>query len=281
MKNKKEKYIQQVNEFFKDKKDTLNIFINQIETFYKINSIYKLPKHNYKIGDMVYLRKGTFLHGARDVLDRLQTIRNEGIISNDFVRGYNERQKTPWCASMWNIQRDMNLREYIELYSGATITFRNADCSKEEIKLVKYNEMDKTIRDFTNTMYWRWQAEQTKECRFMPCLTNNKVEVAFILNTASKEAKELIKNDIFNLEMDETIVRSFIFDWFCNDFIYTARNALTTDRESAILFGMPACFIEGILVGKKYEQNECILKKIKDIFSNCYICNLDGKVLIV
>ena len=53
-----------------------------------------------------------------------------------------------------------------------------------------------------------------------------------------------------------------------------------TDRESAILFGIPANFIEGILVGRTYEKDKNILEEIKSLLPNCYICNLDGKVII-
>ena len=52
-----------------------------------------------------------------------------------------------------------------------------------------------------------------------------------------------------------------------------------TNRESAILFGIPSNLIEGILVGRKYENNNNILKEIKILLPNCYICNLDGKVI--
>ena len=47
----------------------------------------------------------------------------------------------------------------------------------------------------------------------------------------------------------------------------------------SILFGIPSCFIEGILVGRKYENNKEILNKIKKLVPESYICNLDGKVI--
>ena len=52
-----------------------------------------------------------------------------------------------------------------------------------------------------------------------------------------------------------------------------------TDRESAILFGIPSNLIEGILVGRKHEKDNKILNEIKKLLPNCYICNLDGKVI--
>ena len=57
------------------------------------------------------------------------------------------------------------------------------------------------------------------------------------------------------------------------------KNDFFTDRESAILFGIPACLIEGILVGRKYEKNYKIIKEIKKLLPNCYVCNLDGIVI--
>ena len=52
-----------------------------------------------------------------------------------------------------------------------------------------------------------------------------------------------------------------------------------TDRESAIIFGIPANFIEGILVGRIYEKDKKILNEIKHLLQNAYICNIDGKVI--
>ena len=155
--NKKQEYIQKVNELFKENEKVKNIFINQINLFYDINEKYKKIPLTYKIGDMVYLKKGTFLHGAKHVTNQygnlgdIDDIKNEGIISIDFIYEYNQNKKTPLCASMWNIQYDMTLREYIELYSGATITFKTGDEKKKEIKLVKYGELDKALNKFRDS----------------------------------------------------------------------------------------------------------------------------------
>jgi len=281
-----ETYIQKAIDIFKENEKTKSIFVNQIHLFYEANKNYKNPKSKYIIGDKVFLKKGTFLHGARHVTDMfgnlqdVESIKQDGIISKDFINEYSRDKKTPLCASMWNIQYDMTLREYIELYSGATIRLRTGDDQKEEIKLVKYGELDKAIEEFRTSEYWRWTAEQTKECRFMPCLANNKVDVAFIFNMDNAYAKKLIKNDIFDLEnMEEAVVRSFISEWFCDNFIYAKRTAYTTDRESAILFGVPSCFIEGILVSREIEHRAEVIEGLKTNFENCYIANLDGVVI--
>ena len=58
------------------------------------------------------------------------------------------------------------------------------------------------------------------------------------------------------------------------------RTALTTDRESAIMFGLPARLIEGVLVGRKLENDKKSIDYIKSKLPDCYICNLDGKVIV-
>ena len=70
-------------------------------------------------------------------------------------------------------------------------------------------------------------------------------------------------------------------DSYYEKFIVERKNKddFFTDRESAVLFGIPANFIEGILVGRKYENNDKLLTEIKSLLPNCYICNLDGKVI--
>ena len=278
--DKKEMYIQKANKYFKMKKITRNSFINQINKFYDLNKSFQLGPHKYKIGDEVVLKRRTFLHGSRNAIEMIEEIKNDGIISKDFVHGYNKNTKTPFCASMWNIQEDITLKEYIILYSGATVTLSTADNKLVDIRLVKYGELDNELDKFKNTPYWRWVAEQTKESRFMPCLSNNKVNVGFIFNTESKEAKEYIKNDVFNLELNPKIVKTVLEKWFYTKFIYCEkRTPLTTNRESAILFGMPSCFIEGILVSREYEQDDDKIKELKRCFPNCYIANLDGMVI--
>ena len=58
------------------------------------------------------------------------------------------------------------------------------------------------------------------------------------------------------------------------------RTPETTDRESAIIFGLPKELIEGVLVGRQIEQDEEKLKYIKSKLKDSYICNLDGKVIV-
>lgn len=58
MVNQNEKYIKRVNENFVG--ESKNLLLKQIDLFYRNDCI--IQKNKYKIGDEVFLKKGTFLH---------------------------------------------------------------------------------------------------------------------------------------------------------------------------------------------------------------------------
>lgn len=58
------------------------------------------------------------------------------------------------------------------------------------------------------------------------------------------------------------------------------QNLRRADRESAIMFGLPAKLIEGVFVGRKIENDKKSLDYIKSKLPDCYVCNLDGEVII-
>ena len=91
----------------------------------------------------------------------------------------------------------------------------------------------------------------------------------------------MLNYDILSLDFDENDVKNFISPSYYDRFIKERKNKndFFTDRESAIIFGIPSIFIEGILVGRKYENNEIILNEIKSLLPNAYICNLDGVII--
>ena len=128
-----------------------------------------------------------------------------------------------------------------------------------------------------------WQMEQTKEARFLPSLVQNKVQIGIIFNSDNKYTQKLLKGDILNyINVDDESVRSFVNESYYDRFIVERKNKddFFTDRESAILFGLPSNLIEGSLVGREYEKDTNKLQEIKSILPNVYICNLDGKVIL-
>lgn len=278
----KEFFYKKIDELFSDKKAN-NVFKEQVDNYLELKDL-KIERPNYKIGDLVKLKKGMFMRGEGALAelsdDKLEFISNNGFLSPDITLNYNPNQKTPLCIPVWNIQNDMLLKDYIELYSGCTLRVGRKNENNKTF-LVPYKHLDDAIEQLRNLNFWMWSSEQTKEIRFMPNLAkdDSNVQIAFIMNV--DKADRLIENDIFNLDFDKSVLEQFIQEFFINDFIYGKRDDFTTNRESAIIFGIPSCFIEGILVGRIIEKDKSKLEKLKNIFSDCYICNLDGKVIMI
>lgn len=277
----KEKYINYANNVFNGK--VKEIITNQINLFY--NDEIPINKNHYNIDDNVFLKKGTFIHGIFGELENFDFTINNGFISTDFT---SEPRPNKICNSvgMWNIQNDMLLKEYINQYSGFTLSYSigRGPGSKTISKLIPYHKFDEITEDINNNdEIWTYWGDQTKEVRFIPSLVSNKRQIAFILNMDSEYAKKLAYNDVWNLDFDEETLIPFLDYRYVDKFVNNDRlnrNASTTDRESAIMFGLPAKLIEGVLVGRKIENDEQSLNYIKSKLSDCYICNLDGKVII-
>lgn len=275
----KQQYIDFINNNYED--ETKGLLLKQVELFYKDTTI---AKNKYNIGDEVYLKKGTHIHGIPGLKDNFDWIIQNGFIGNDFTNQA-VTNKIKSSIGMWNIQKDCYLKEYINEYSGFTITYTigRGSGSTEVSELIPYHKFD----EYTETLndkedVWMFWGDQTKEVRFIPSLVANKRQIAFILNMDNEIGKEMIKNDVWNPNLSPETVKPFIdyryYEKFLNDRLN--RNANTTNRETAIMFGLPAKLIEGIFVGRKVEQDKELLYYIKEQLPDCYICNLDGKVII-
>ena len=269
----KEKYIEYAKNTFNGK--TLDIVLNQIELFYKKDV--DIKKNKYSIGDKVLLKKGTFLHGLGNNKNNIDFIFNNGFIACEF-NGDAKSKKYFNNIGVWNIKEDIFLKDYIKLYSGVTLT-KNIN-GVRYYKLIPHDEIMKTIDELNNDFNVRiWNMQQTKEIKFLPSLYSELSDYGFILNMESDYAKELAKADIFNSMMDKEVLVNFIAEPFVDEFINETHNALTTDRESGIFFGLPVSLAEGIIVSRKVENDEETIRNIKLKFPDCYICNLDGIVI--
>ena len=270
-------------EFVKNNYDTdaQELLLKQIELFFNKQEI---NKTKYNVGDSVFLKKGTYLHGIPGELENFDWILENGFIGNDFTNR-SVANKIKSSIGMWDIQEDTYLKDYIHMYSGFTIvyTIGRGPGSKEVSELIPYHKFDEyTERINDDENIWMYWGDQTKEVRFLPSLVANKRQLAFILNMESDYAKELVKNDVWNPALSAETVKPFIDYRYFEKFLEERnnRNALTTDRETAIMFGLPPTLIEGIFVGRKLENNPDALNYIKEKLPDCYICNLDGKVIV-
>ena len=251
------------------------ILLKQIELFYDVDN--QVTKNRYNIGDDVKLKKGTFIHGIFGELENFDFTIENGFISTDFTSEARPN-KINNSVGMWNIQDDMMLKEYINQYSGFTISYSigRGPGSKTISKLIPYHKFDEITEEINNN-------DETKEVRFIPSLVSNKRQIAFILNMDSDYAKKLAYNDVWNLDFDKETVKSFLDYRYIEKFINEdriKRDVVTTDRESAIMFGLPINLVEGVFVGRKIEKDNKALNYIKSKLPDCYVCNLDGKVIV-
>ena len=272
------------NEFIHNKIDEMfkgnsNIIIKkQIERFYNIKEKV-VSKQRFAIGDKVWLPKGTIIHGTYKNIEGLKQIVREGLIASDFIEG--RISKYPACVGVWNLKKDFYLRDYLEYYGGGTIMFNGKN--KKTTRIIRYNEMKNIMKIVSNEKdYHMWYMEQTKEARFIPSYTQDSVQIAVIFNGDNSYMKDLLKGDILNPEnISDDDVKPFVNEKYYDRFIIDRKNKddFFTDRESAVLYGIPSTLIEGILVGRKYENDPKILDEIKKILPNAFICNLDGVVI--
>ena len=277
----KEKYIEYAKKTFKDK--ALELVLNQIDLFYSNKDVIK---RRYSIGDDVKLTKGTFMHGIREGFGEFDWIVDNGFISTDFstvsVKGLNKIKNS---VGMWNLKEDTYLKDYILNYSGFTITYKlgRGPEARQVSKLVPYHKFDEVTEKLNDEKdVYLWWGDKTKEVTYLPSLVSNKSQIAFILNTDSEYAKKMTYADVWNTEIDDETLVEFLDERYYPHFINERinKNASTTDRESSIMFGLPSTLIEGVLVGRNTENDNDALERIKSKLPDCYICNVEGKVII-
>lgn len=275
----KENYVKVTKARLKGK--AKKIMLNQIDNYYDAKNSSYVLQTKYKTGENVLLKKGTLLHGTYKNIEGLKEILKDGLISSWFVDG--RYSKYPSSVGVWNLKQDYLLKDYINFYSGGTIEYKNFDGEKIKTSVVSYDEMKNIMDTIDTDLCFRWYMEQTKEARFMPSLAQNFVQIGIIFDGDNEYIKELLKYDILNPDnINDKDVKAFVNPYYYMRFIKERINKddFFTDRESAILFGIPANFIEGIIVGRTYENDENILKEIKILLPNSYICNLDGIVIV-
>ncbi len=275
---KKEEYIKITNEILNGK--SKDVMLSQIENYFLAKANFKIDKPKYNISDKVKLKKGTLLHGTYENFNGLKLIVKNGLVSNFFtekVRG----TKYPSSVGVWNLKKDYDLNEYINFYSGGTIRYNNLYNKETKTEVIPYSDMKNINEKIEKSGFQKWYMEQTKEARFMPNLLSDNVQIGIIFDSDNKYIKKILVNDILSGNMDNEVLKDFVVDKYYDRFLIDVKNKddFFTDRESAVLFGIPSNFIEGILVGRTYENNEEMLKNIKELLPNVYICNLDGIVI--
>lgn len=168
------------------------------------------------------------------------------------------------------------------MYCGVYDEKENKEVSKTAV--IPYDKMSNINQISQKYNCHMWLMEQTKEARFMPSLNQDNVQIGIIFNANKVKESNLLLGDILDTNnFNDIDVKDFINPDYYEKFIKdrARKNDFFTNRESAVLFGIPSNLIEGILVGRTSEKDSTILNEIKKLLPNCYICNLDGKIIEV
>lgn len=257
-----------VKQNFKGK--TKNLMLGQINNFYEIAK-QSFKNKKYKLGEDVILNKTNLMTGFKFDLNYLELISNEGKICGDYA-GVETKHGVKWAVSTWKFAKRIKLKDYITNYSGMTVVYNNT------YEIVPYGKLDEFVEKLKNKEHFLWEAESTREMRFLPNDIRQNGNIALIFNVGHKGCDKLLANE---LQQD------FIPEEIGLKPNPNERNKMRVlmdkgfgERCAYIVFGIPRNCIEGLFVNRQIEKNKKQLSKLKELFPDCYICNLDGKVIV-
>ena len=266
--------------------DFLKKNLNDIECFEKYYELYKTIEEekfdakDYSIGDDVFLEKGTLLHGIKSFnVEKIKGIKKNGFLFGEYFGKEVAQQK--YCVCFWVMNDKTSIKEYVNKYSSETIHLQNRITKKYKQIYIPFNydvrDRQKMFKSINNFIYSIIFVRDSKENQFLPSLNKTDDYIGFILrNSFTDKIKEY---DIYDGNLSTNELSVFLPEWVINKTI-KKKIPTQTDHEIAVLYGLPSNIIEGIIVGRLVESNKDSLKSIKTIFPNCYICNIDGKVIL-
>ena len=275
----KEYYRSVIEERFEG--EARRVLLRQLELFYSCPPV---QKRKVEVGESLILHRDNLMHGIFGGLSEFDFTVENGFVAIDFTDTSREN-KIKNGVGMWKFEKDIALSDYIYKYSGFTITYTvgrgpEAERRSEMIPYRKFDEFTEKINnDESIWMYW---GEKTKEVSFLPSLVAEKRQIAFIFGIDSEEAREMRRADIWNTDFSPETLEPFLDYRYYPKFLELRFHptAQDTDREAAIMFGLPASLIEGVFVGRKIENDPTALAHIKEKLPDCYIVGLDGKILV-
>lgn len=247
------------------------VILQQIDNFYNLEKC-QFENRKFKVGEDVVLDKGIYMTGFKANLEYLSLVAKEGKISGDYA-GISTRGGVKHAVSLWKFDKPITLHDYIVSYSGITAVW-----GKDNYEFVPYGGLDAFVEKMKEEGVFCWFAESTRECRFLPSLARDTEQIALIFNMTHKECEPLMLNDLIS----PTSPKKLYVGAGPRDPHNSEMNALQDVFGSHVsypLFGIPRNCIEGIFVSRDLEEKE-FLQELKTIFPDCYICNLDGKVIV-
>lgn len=267
-----------IKKYYKLNNKTINLFNSQFDIFNSLKDKIIYFNNNYCVGDDVIIDDKTLIHGTKISVDELNMIKDTGLIAPEFIGEFNRNKKKPFVVEFWKINNKMKLKEFIDVFCGVTLEVKNNDGSIISREMISIDDIKDKIINLNN--YRDYVIYQNQEQRFVPNDYNKNSTMAFIVKE-TEESNELFSNDIFSNTLDKVILKNILPNWFYKKYLINKKyDNYETGRERAIIYGIPSNMIKGILVNREIEKDEEKLHIIKKLFSNCYICNIDGKVIM-
>ena len=275
MEKLKEMYMLKINKYFKKQK-SITLFQEQIN---RICSYNEINKNNDKCGEQVVIDEKYLIHGTRMTPDELIKVKENGLVAPEFFKESEPNKKKPWVVEFWDVEQQTTLEEYNNKRCGVTIELKNYDGTTKKNIICPISQIEKIITEEKD--YRDYIIYQNQEQRFLPNkYHNNNATMAFIINCNTKAKEEIIKNDIFDKKFDRDVLEEILPQWFIEKYIDGEFDHHETGREKAVIVGIPSNLIEGIMVNEEIEKDRQALNKIKEVFNNCYICNIYGKIIM-
>lgn len=254
---------------------TRELFFQQMNNYFEYN---ESNNRKYEAGEDVLLDKNSLIHGSRINPKNISLIKENGLIASEFYSTENVLKKKPYIVEFWNVEKNMTLKDFIDVRAGVTIEVIDNDGKIKKEILSSIENISQNLKQINN--YRDYVIYQNQEQRFVPNDYYNNSTMAFIINNNTDMKNEILKNDIFSKSFNRSILKEILPQWYIEKYIDGKFDIHETGRERGIIFGVPSGLIEGILVNNEIKRNEDALKHIHDVFSNCYICDTKGKVII-
>ena len=254
---------------------TKQIFFEQINNYFAYN---EKNTNRYKEGEELFLTTNSLIHGSRIEPKKISIIKENGLMASEFYAIENIVKKKPYIVEFWNVEQEMSLKQFIDVRAGVTIEIINKDGETKYHIISSIDDISHNLKKCKN--YRDFVIYQNQEQRFIPNEYYNNSTMAFIINNDTDKKNDILKNDIFSDEFNRTVLEEILPEWYIKKYIDGHFDIHETGREKGIIFGVPAALIEGILVNNDIKNNKEILNHIHNVFSNCYICDISGKVII-
>ena len=109
---------------------TRELFFQQMNNYFEYN---ESNNRKYEAGEDVLLDKNSLIHGSRINPKNISLIKENGLIASEFYSTENVLKKKPYIVEFWNVEKNMTLKEFIDVRAGVTIEVIDKDgkiCSK-------------------------------------------------------------------------------------------------------------------------------------------------------